>query len=154
MNPNRPVPAGFDLKELFAPGGTRWSWLKDREFLTWRNVFLSLDGVAKFWERYGSRRSCAREQFVGPSSGCWSVRSTPTGLGAIYPSMKYAIMALDVLGYAPDHPDRVEAQRQFDTLMVETDESFSSSRASRRCGTRRLRLTRSAKSGCAAATSA
>ena len=32
MNPHRPVPAGFDLKELFVPGGTRWSWLKDREF--------------------------------------------------------------------------------------------------------------------------
>ena len=43
MNPQRPVPAGFDLKELFVPGGTRWSWLKDREFMTWRNVFLSLD---------------------------------------------------------------------------------------------------------------
>ena len=46
------------------------------------------------------------------------------GLGAIYPSMQYVIMALDVLGYAPDHPDRVEAQRQFDALMVETDEEI------------------------------
>ncbi len=37
------------------------------------------------------------------------------GLGAIYPPMMYIIMALDLLGYAPDHPDRVEAQKQFDT---------------------------------------
>ena len=29
------------------------------------------------------------------------------GLGAIYPSMMYLIMALDLLGYAPDHPDLV-----------------------------------------------
>ena len=29
------------------------------------------------------------------------------GLGAIYPPMMYAIMALDLLGYPPDHPDRV-----------------------------------------------
>ena len=28
------------------------------------------------------------------------------GLGAIYPSMMYLIMALDLLGYSPEHPDR------------------------------------------------
>jgi squalene-hopene/tetraprenyl-beta-curcumene cyclase len=40
------------------------------------------------------------------------------GLGAIYPPMMYTIMALDVLGYAEDHPARREAVRQFDRLMV------------------------------------
>ena len=38
--------------------------------------------------------------------------------------MQYVIMALDLLGYAPDHPDRVEAQRQFDALMVETEDEI------------------------------
>jgi squalene-hopene/tetraprenyl-beta-curcumene cyclase len=38
--------------------------------------------------------------------------------------MMYAIMALDVLGYPPDHPDRAEAQRQFDALMVDNGERF------------------------------
>ncbi len=41
------------------------------------------------------------------------------GLGAIYPPMQYSIMALDVLGYAADHPVRVEAVRQFENLMVD-----------------------------------
>ena len=41
------------------------------------------------------------------------------GLGAIYPPMQYSVMALDVLGYAKDHPVRVEAIRQFDRLMVD-----------------------------------
>ncbi|MGH9662275.1 MAG: squalene--hopene cyclase, partial [Bryobacteraceae bacterium] len=40
------------------------------------------------------------------------------GLGAIYPPMMYAIMALDVLGYSEDHPLRREAVRQFEALMV------------------------------------
>jgi squalene-hopene/tetraprenyl-beta-curcumene cyclase len=35
----------------------------------------------------------------------------------------YTIMALDVLGYPVDHPDRVEAQRQFDRLMVDDPET-------------------------------
>jgi squalene-hopene/tetraprenyl-beta-curcumene cyclase len=30
-------------------------------------------------------------------------------LGAIYPPMMYSVMALDALGYAADHPLRVEA---------------------------------------------
>lgn len=33
-------------------------------------------------------------------------------------------MALDVLGYAPEHPERQEAQRQFDNLMVDDGERF------------------------------
>ena len=36
------------------------------------------------------------------------------------PAMMYFIMALDSLGYADDHPDRIEAVRQFETLMIET----------------------------------
>ena len=37
------------------------------------------------------------------------------GLAAIYPSMMYVIMALDVLGYPQDHPDVIEALAQ-DTI--------------------------------------
>jgi squalene-hopene/tetraprenyl-beta-curcumene cyclase len=124
MNPQRPVPTGFDLKELFVPGGTRWSWLKDREFMTWRNVFLSLDALAKFCERHGPKTIRTRAIHRAEQ---WMLERTKysDGLAAIYPSMQYVIMALDVLGYAPDHPDRVEAQKQFDGLMVETaDEVF------------------------------
>jgi squalene-hopene/tetraprenyl-beta-curcumene cyclase len=46
------------------------------------------------------------------------------GFGAIYPSMQYAIMALDVLGYAPDHPLRIEAEKQFNNLMVDDERGF------------------------------
>jgi squalene-hopene/tetraprenyl-beta-curcumene cyclase len=122
-DPRRPVPAGFDVQELFAPGGVRWNWFKDREFLTWRNMFLSLDRVAKFWEKHGSRSLRKRAIHRGEQ---WMLERTKysDGLGAIYPPMMYLIMALDVLGYSPDHPDRVEAQRQFDALIVEDGEEL------------------------------
>jgi squalene-hopene/tetraprenyl-beta-curcumene cyclase len=45
-------------------------------------------------------------------------------LGAIYPSMMYLIMALDSLNYADDHPDRIEAIRVFENLLIETDDRF------------------------------
>lgn len=121
-DPQRPVPAGFNLQELFVPQ-TPTQWFKDREWFTWRNIFLTLDQVAKWWGRFGLksiRRMAIRR------AERWVLERTrySDGLGAIYPPMMYTIMALDVLGYAPDHPDRAEALRQFDALMVENAEHF------------------------------
>ena len=121
-NPNRPVPDGFDLKELWGEGDPP-RFINGEGFFSWRNFFLTLDAALKVWERAGStalRRKAIRK--------CeeWMVARTrySGGLGAIYPPMMYAIMAFDVLGYAPDHPDRVEAIRQFDSLMVDDERGF------------------------------
>jgi squalene-hopene/tetraprenyl-beta-curcumene cyclase len=123
MNPRRPVPSGFNLKELFLPEGGRFGWFKNGEFLSWNNVFITLDRVAKVWEKFGSKG--LRKRAIHRAEQ-WMLERTKysDGLGAIYPPMMYAIMALDLLGYAPDDPDRVEAQRQFDALMVQNDEHF------------------------------
>jgi squalene-hopene/tetraprenyl-beta-curcumene cyclase len=123
MNPRRPVPDEFNLLELFVEGGGKWSWFKDRTYFTRRNIFLTVDRMAKFWEKYGSKSM--RTKAIRRAEQ-WMLERTKysDGLGAIFPPMMYAIMALDLLGYAPDHPDRLEAQRQFDALMVETDDEI------------------------------
>ena len=118
MNPARPVPAGFNLRELFKPGvGVRYQLDKDRIF-SWRNFFLTLDRALKWWARHGSKSIRTR---AIRRAGHWMLERArySGGLGAIYPSMQYIIMALDLLGYPPDHPDRAEAQAQFDHLMVD-----------------------------------
>jgi hypothetical protein len=46
------------------------------------------------------------------------------GLGAIYPPMMYIIMALDLLGYPKDHPDVLEAEKQFFNLLVDDERGF------------------------------
>ncbi|MBK7931366.1 MAG: squalene--hopene cyclase [Bryobacterales bacterium] len=121
-NPNRPVPARFDLKELWGPGAPP-RFLNGEGFFSWHNFFLTVDAALKVWERFGPtaiRRKAIRrcEQ--------WMVERTrySGGLGAIYPPMMYAIMAFDVLGYAADHPDRQEALRQFEALMVDDERGF------------------------------
>ncbi|HBK54706.1 MAG TPA: squalene--hopene cyclase [Xanthomonadales bacterium] len=43
------------------------------------------------------------------------------GLGAIFPAMVNAYLALRLLGYAPDHPLRRTARRAIDKLLVEHD---------------------------------
>ena len=122
MNPHRPVPAGFHLNELCLAGaGAGFAYERGR--LSWRNMFYAVDRMLKLWERNGPRT--IRQKAVRRAEKWMLERTRYTdGLGAIYPPMMYAIMALDLLGYAPDHPDRAEAQQQFDLLMVDDERGF------------------------------
>jgi squalene-hopene/tetraprenyl-beta-curcumene cyclase len=122
MNPRRPVPEGFNLKELFLAGGHP-EFARSRESFTWRNVFLRIDKLLKLLENHGSKS--VRRHAIHKAEQWILARTRYTdGLGAIYPPMMYVIMALDLLGYPPDHPDRVEAQKHFDGLMVEDGRRF------------------------------
>ena len=121
-NPRRPVPAGFNLAEIWLPGASP-AFHKDPRRLTWHNVFLTVDRLVKWWERNGSKS--LRRKALEKAKG-WMIERMhgSDGLGAIYPPMMYSVMALDVLGYAQDDPLRVEALRHFDDLMVDDGERF------------------------------
>ena len=122
-NPQRPVPAGFNFEELFLPGAPM---LPERDLeIVQLAQLLSCDSTRflKIWERWGPRfvrkyamRKCAE----------WMIEhfERSDGLGAIYPSMQYAIMALDVLGYGPDHPLRRRSGKEFNKLMVDDERGF------------------------------
>jgi squalene-hopene/tetraprenyl-beta-curcumene cyclase len=123
-NPCRPVPEGLNLDEIWLPGASpAWSFQKDRRWLTWHNIFLTADWILKWWERSGSKS--IRQRAIEKAKE-WMIERLhhSDGLGAIYPPMMYSVMALDVLGYAPDDPLRVEALRQFNNLMVDDGERF------------------------------
>jgi squalene-hopene/tetraprenyl-beta-curcumene cyclase len=110
LNPRRPVPTGFNLQELFVADGQQMEFRRDRASFTWRNVFLRLDKALKLWEKYGPKS--IRQRAIQKAAD-WMLEHTrhTDGVAAIYPPMMYVIMALDLLGYAPDSPERVEAQR-------------------------------------------
>jgi squalene-hopene/tetraprenyl-beta-curcumene cyclase len=115
----RPAPPGFHLEELAAPDRGFGLPRRDRASL----LFLQIDRGLKIWENRGFdtlRREAIRK------AEKWILDHTrySDGLGAIYPSMMYLIMALDCLGYPDDHPDKIEAIRQFDALLTETPEEF------------------------------
>jgi squalene-hopene/tetraprenyl-beta-curcumene cyclase len=119
---HRPVPEGFNLNELFLPGVST-AFRRDPTILTWRNFFFMVDRALKIWEKSGIKRMRRRAIRAAEQ---WMLERTrhSDGLGAIYPPMMYAIMAFDVLGYAPDHPERVDAIRQFERLMTDDGERF------------------------------
>jgi len=120
-DPQRPVPAGFNLDEIWDPS-VNPSYRLNRK-IGWSNLFLTIDRLLKWWERSGSK---AIRRIAVEKAKKWMLErlDRSDGLGAIYPPMMYSVMALDVLGFAPDHPVRVEALRQFDALMVDDGERF------------------------------
>ena len=121
-NPQRPVPAEFTLDELLLPGKAM-SQAIDAGFFSWRGFFERFDGFLKFWEKSGIKS--IRHKAIKRCEQ-WMLDHTrkSDGVAAIYPPMMYTIMALDVLGYKPDDPHRIEAQKQFDRLMVDRDGEF------------------------------
>ena len=116
-DPKRPVPAGFSIDEIFVPGKTT-NFENTDPWLSWRTTFIQSDRILKLWERYGFAR-IRRDAIRKCEHWMLERMKHSEGLGAIYPPMQYSVMALDVLGYAKDHPVRLEAIRQFDRLMVD-----------------------------------
>ena len=133
-NPQRPVPSGLTLEELFLPGAPMLPE-RDSKLLSWRNLFLLLDSFLKRWEKLGLH--VVRNHAI-KKCGEWMIEhfEASDGLGAIYPSMQYAVMALDVLGYPADHPlARRSAEHSSTNLMVDDGSAASTcSRASHRSG--------------------
>lgn len=118
----RPVPAGFTLEELFLPGEPL-DFHRDRAFFSWHNLFIQFDACLKWWERHGVRS--VREKAIHEAEKWMLARfELSDGLGAIYPPMMYSIMALDLLGYAPNSPERSRAQSRFDRLLIDTPGQF------------------------------
>jgi squalene-hopene/tetraprenyl-beta-curcumene cyclase len=118
-NVQRPVPAGFSIEELYLPGAPMHP-ARDPNLFSWRNCFLAVDWFLKGWEKVSPRLI---QRLAINKCAEWMIRhfEHSDGLGAIYPSMQYAVMALDVLGYKADHPLRVQAQSEFYKLMVDNE---------------------------------
>jgi squalene-hopene/tetraprenyl-beta-curcumene cyclase len=118
----RPVPAGFHIDELFK-AGVEFAFPNNAGFFSWRNFFLTLDKALKLWAR---RPIPAIRKLALRRAERWMLdhMQLSDGLGAIYPPMMYAMMALDHLGYAADHPVALEARRQFERLLVDDGRRF------------------------------
>ena len=115
----RPAPEGFHLNELAAPGKDFALPRRDKMSA----VFNQIDRALKMWQRRGPREV---QRAAVRAAEKWMLDHTrySEGLGAIYPSMMYLIMALESLGYPEDHPDSAQAIRQFEDLLTEGDETL------------------------------
>lgn len=115
----KPTPGGLRVDELVHP--TRKFALQRKDRIA--NVFITADKLLKRWERQSVRK--IRDSAIREAEN-WMLQHLhhSEGLGAIYPSMMYAIMAMDALGYERDHPDLLLELKHFDDLMLERGDSL------------------------------
>ncbi len=115
----KPTPNGLRIDELMHPHRKLALHRKDRI----ANLFIKADTLFKRWERQSVKK--IRTHAIRQAEHWMLDRlQFSEGLGAIYPSMMYAIMAMDSLGYERDHPDLQLAIEQFNDLILEGDDSL------------------------------
>jgi squalene-hopene/tetraprenyl-beta-curcumene cyclase len=119
--PYKKIPPEQGIDELFV-GGRANSILRlriDRKHLfSWRNFFLALDRMTHWFEAVHIRplRTHAMKR-----AEKWMLErlEMTDGLGAIYPAMLNAIIALRCLGYSEDDPQVIRARDEFEKLGIE-----------------------------------
>jgi squalene-hopene/tetraprenyl-beta-curcumene cyclase len=112
------------IDELFVGGREnanlhlRWD---RKKHISWRNFFLALDRITHWFERVHVRplRSIALKK-----AEKWMLErfEMSDGLGAIYPAMLNAIIALRCLGYSLDDPQMLRAMDEFERLGIDVPE--------------------------------
>ncbi len=109
------------IDELFAGGREnaklhlRWD---SKHWISWRNFFLFCDRIAHWSERVHIRP--LRKRALKKVEAWMLARfERSDGLGAIYPAMLNAIVALRYLGYSPDDPQFIRAMDEFEKLGID-----------------------------------
>jgi squalene-hopene/tetraprenyl-beta-curcumene cyclase len=115
-------PRGVHIAELFMPGVSAASPRAPHQSAGWSAFFAVLDRGLKIVPWPKGLRAKAIEK-----CRAWTTErlNGEDGLGAIYPAMANSVMMYDVLGYAPDHPDRAIARKSVENLLViKADEAY------------------------------
>jgi squalene-hopene/tetraprenyl-beta-curcumene cyclase len=119
--PYKKIPPEHGIDELFV-GGRANSVLRlrmDRKnIISWRNFFLVLDRVTHWFEAVHIR---PLRRLALRKAEQWMLQrfELTDGLGAIYPAMLNAILALRCLGYSEDDPQVIRARDEFEKLGIE-----------------------------------
>ena len=122
--PFKKIPAEQGIEELFVGGRAnadlRLRWDRKHIF-SWRNFFLFTDRLAHWAERVHIRP--LRKRALKKAENWMLERfERSDGLGAIYPAMLNAIVALVYLGYSKDDPQVIRAMDEFEKLGIDCPE--------------------------------
>ncbi|HZU11103.1 MAG TPA: squalene--hopene cyclase [Pseudacidobacterium sp.] len=119
--PFKKIPPEQGIDELFAGGrenaDLRLQW-DSRNKISWRNFFLLLDRMMHWAERVHIR---PLRKIALKKAEKWMLErfEMSDGLGAIYPAMLNAIIALRCLGYSLDDPQVIRAMDEFEKLGID-----------------------------------
>jgi len=119
--PYKKIPSEQGIDELFV-GGRANSILRlriDRKHpISWRNLFLIFDRIMH-WSEAVHIRPLRKLAMKRAEKWMLDRLEMTDGLGAIYPAMLNAIIALRCLGYSEDDPQVIRARDEFEKLGIE-----------------------------------
>ncbi len=116
-------PRRVDVRELFVtPPEEHRDYQLNPTGARTGDFFLALDKLLQIAEPFFPKGK--RQQAIGRAAAWVTERLNGVeGLGAIFPAMANAVMALEALGYGKDHPDLVAAKAALRKLLVLKDGS-------------------------------
>ena len=124
--PTRHLPSCQQLHELYPVGAEQENlgMVWDGPRISWPNFFLVCDAMLKLlhkfpWKPWRKNALDRAEAWMTERMGEGS-----DGLGAIFPAMLNAMIALKALGYPKDHPLVLKAKRDFEGLFVDDPHDF------------------------------
>ena len=119
--PFKKIPAEQGIDELFVGGrenaNLRLRWDR-KNLISWRNFFLFTDRVMHLAERVHIR-PLRKRALKRAEEWMLAHFERSDGLGAIYPAMLNAIVALRYLGYSADDPQVIRAMDEFEKLGID-----------------------------------
>lgn len=119
--PFKKIPAEHAIDELYVGGrenaNLRLQWDRKNK-LSWRNFFIAIDRVMH-WAEAVHLRPVRRLALKKAEKWMLARFEMTDGLGAIYPAMMNAIIALRCLGYSEDDPQVIRARDEFEKLGIE-----------------------------------
>ena len=122
--PFKKIPVEQGIDELFLGGrensDLRLRWDSKNPF-SWRNFFIFTDRVAHLAERVHIR-PLRKKALKKAEKWMLAHFEKSDGLGAIYPAMLNAIVALRYLGYSADDPQVIRAMDEFERLGIDCPE--------------------------------
>ncbi len=123
--PSIAIEADCGVSELWRrpPSAADLSFAPSREWITWRNFFLAVDGALKLlartpWRPWRQRALRRAEQWIVAH------QDRNGGWGGIQPAMVNSVMALRALGYADDHPAVAKGIQAIDDFLVDRDDQL------------------------------
>src|SRR5580692_11387031 len=119
--PFKKIPQEMGIDELFVGGRANANLhlrFDRKNKISWRNFFLVCDRVTHWLERIHIR---PLRKIALKKAEKWMLErfEMSDGLGAIYPAMLNAIIALRCLGYSLDDPQVIRAMDEFEKLGID-----------------------------------
>ncbi len=115
------LPPSASIDELFLQPKETTRLKRDRWWFTWRNLFLTIDTVLRWYERH-HLRGLRRRAIARASTWMFEHMKGSGGTGAIYPAMANSVIAATLVRRSVDDPVVKKALGEIEALEISDEQ--------------------------------